>query len=61
MLEQANLPDMLAVRDVTDHEYLNEAEGEMRGYGRLVVSGIIAIGKKLSEVRGIIRLTYQAT
>ena len=38
-------------RDVTDDEYLIEAEGEIRGYGRLVVSGIVAIGEKLSEVR----------
>jgi hypothetical protein len=51
MLEQANLPDILPACDITDEAYLTEAEGEIRGYGRLVFSGIIAIGKKLSEVR----------
>jgi hypothetical protein len=51
MLEKPNLPDILPARDIIDGEYLTEAEGEIRGYGRLVVSGIVAIGKKLSEVR----------
>jgi hypothetical protein len=51
MLDQVNLLEILPARDVTDEVYLTEAEGEIRGYGRLVVSGIIAIGKKLSEIR----------
>jgi DNA repair exonuclease SbcCD ATPase subunit len=37
--------------DLDDEAYLAQAEGEIRGYGRLVVSGIVAIGKKLVEVK----------
>ena len=35
----------------TDEEFLAQAEDEIRGYGRLVISGIVAIGKKLVEVK----------
>ena len=37
--------------DLDDEAYLAQAEGEIRGYGRLVVSGIVAIGRKLVEVK----------
>jgi len=35
-------------------EYLHQAEGEIREYGRLPLSGIVHIGKKLAEVKGAI-------
>jgi hypothetical protein len=47
----ADLFAPLAPRDLDDEAYLAQAEGEIRGYGRLVVSGIVAIGKKLVEVK----------
>src|ERR1700680_961747 len=37
--------------DLDDEAYLAQAEGEIRGCGRLLVSGIVAIGRKLVEVQ----------
>jgi hypothetical protein len=34
-----------------DDEFLAQAEGQIRGYGKLVVSGIVEIGRKLVEVK----------
>jgi len=43
--------DVLPARELTEEEFLAQAEGEIRGYGRLLVSGIVGIGKKLVEVQ----------
>jgi hypothetical protein len=40
-----------------DEEFLAQAEGQIRGYGKLVFSGIVAIGQKLVEVKD--RVGYQ--
>jgi hypothetical protein len=37
---------------VTDEQYLNQAETEIRRHSRHVLSSIVAIGKKLTEVKG---------
>ena len=50
MLDEENLPVILP-RELSDEGYLDQAEGEIRGYGRIVASGIAAIGKKLVEVK----------
>jgi hypothetical protein len=42
-----------------DEAYLSQAEGEIRGYGRLVVSGIFAIGRKLAEVKERLPKRYE--
>lgn len=36
---------------LSDEEFLAQAEGQIRGYGKLVVSGIVEIGRKLVEVK----------
>jgi Protein of unknown function (DUF3102) len=36
---------------MTDEEFLNQAEAEIRRSGKRVVSEIIAIGRKLSEIK----------
>ena len=50
MLDHGNLPAILP-RQLTDEEYLDQAEGEIRGYSRNVVQNIIATGGKLVEVK----------
>jgi hypothetical protein len=35
----------------TDEEFLSQAEGQIRGLGKMVVSGIVEIGRKLVEVK----------
>jgi hypothetical protein len=45
------VPDVLPAREFTEEEFLAQAEGQIRGYGRLLVSGIVGIGKKLVEVQ----------
>jgi len=45
------VPDVLPARELTEEEFLAQAEGEIRGYGRLLVSAIVGIGKKLIEVQ----------
>jgi hypothetical protein len=34
-----------------EEEFLAQAEGQIRGYGKLVISGIVEIGRKLIEVK----------
>jgi hypothetical protein len=36
---------------VNDEEFLAQAENHIRGYGKMVVSGIVEIGRKLVEVK----------
>lgn len=55
MLTPRRRPDVLEMvppRALTDDEYLDQAEGEIRGSGRNVVQNVVAIGKKLVEVKG---------
>lgn len=51
MPEQVNLCNVSPLRQITDEEYLDQTKGEIRGYSRLVVTGIINIGKKLAEAK----------
>jgi hypothetical protein len=46
-----NGPNILQPRELTDEEYLDQAEGEIRGYGQSFMNSIIAIGKKLAEIK----------
>lgn len=42
---------VLAPGEVHDDEYLAQAEGRIRGYGKLVVSGLVEIGRELVAVK----------
>lgn len=44
--------EVLPPGELSDDEFLAQAEGQIRGYGKLVVSGIVEIGRKLVEVKG---------
>jgi hypothetical protein len=39
--------ELLLPGALTDDQYLAQAEGRIRGYGKLVVSGIVEIGREL--------------
>jgi hypothetical protein len=56
--------DQLALAEIfppgADEEFLAQAEGQIRGYGKLVVSGIVEIGRKLVEVQGRLPGRYVA-
>jgi Protein of unknown function (DUF3102) len=45
------LPEIPPLHELTDDEYLDRAEGEIRGYSRNVVQNIVAIGRKLVEIK----------
>ena len=47
----ANMLKVAPSYEITDGEFLDQAEAEIRHYGRLGVSVIVAIGKKLVEVK----------
>lgn len=49
---QVSLPE-----EVAEEEFLAQAEGQIRGYGKLVSTGIVEIGRKLTEVKD--RTGYQ--
>jgi hypothetical protein len=38
--------ELFEPREISDDEYLDQAEGEIRGYGRLLIQNIVAIGQK---------------
>jgi hypothetical protein len=44
-------PEMPLARELTDEEYLDQVEGEIRAYSRNVVQNIVAIGRKLVEIK----------
>ena len=46
-----NLPENPQSHEISDEEFLAEAENEIRRRGKVIVSNIIAIGKKLIEIK----------
>jgi hypothetical protein len=53
----AFLPEIFRPGQVADEEYLDRAEGKIRGLGKLVASGMVEIGRELIGVKE--RVGYQ--
>lgn len=51
---------VLGPGELDDDEYLAQAEGRIRGYGKLVVSGIVEIGRELVAVKERLPGRYNA-
>jgi DUF3102 family protein len=51
MLDEANLPEILPPRQLTHEEYLDQKKGEVRAQSRVIVAGIVMIGRILVEAK----------
>jgi len=52
--------DLLTPVILSDDEFLAQAEGRIRGYGKLVVAGIVEIGRELVGVKQRLPRRYEA-
>jgi Protein of unknown function (DUF3102) len=51
MLDDVDLPEILSPRQLMHEEYLAQKKGEVRAQSRMIVAGIVTIGKILVEAK----------
>jgi len=51
MPDEENLPEILPPRQLTPEEYLAQKKGEVRAQSRVIVAGIVMIGRILAETK----------